>query len=151
MKTGLSLLFGALLFASAPSASAQDSDAEPTQGSTTLEAGFDQQSARFEVTAEGDMPAQDEACLGFFSEEPTFEVHYSGSSRLRVMVEGDDAVALLVKGESVVVECDDAGGETASVIVFDAMESNYKIWVGVPAPELTVHATISFSEVAGDQ
>jgi hypothetical protein len=151
MRIVTSLVLTAVIGLAGRAAHAQDETEDPTHGTATLEAGFSQETAQFQVVAQGELPADDDACTGFFESAPTFVVHYSGPNPLRIDVVAEDGVSLLVKAENTVGECDDNGGETAYVVVRDSGVSSLKIWVGVVAPDISVAATLSFSEVAGDQ
>ena len=117
-------------------AQAQDVNSAPAYGSTTLTAGFAQDPTSVGIQAGGAIygGTVDDACYGYISYQPSFNLQYNaGSLPLYISAASDADTTLIVNAPDGSWHCnDDAPGQGLNPGVgFDAPQSGlYNIWVG---------------------
>jgi len=125
-----------LLMATTGLASAQDVNAPPAYGSTSLEAGFQPDPHTIPVQAGGAISANqlDEACFGYITHQPSYNLNYSASEyELFLSAASDADTVLVVNAPDGSWHCnDDAPGQglNAGISFSDPQSGLYNIWVG---------------------
>ncbi|HET9427109.1 MAG TPA: hypothetical protein VFO69_01995 [Allosphingosinicella sp.] len=146
------MLAGLWLAALAAPAAAQNMNADPNYGETTLNAGFDRDPRVVSLRAGGNIDAsQINGCRGFITSAPDYRVHYnSGSFPLYISVAADSDTTLVVNAPDGRWYCDDDGGVKGlnPSLRFDRPQSGrYEIWVGTYSSGSTQPADLHISEL----
>ena len=126
----------ALLMATTASVQAQDVNASPAYGSTSLGAGFQPDPRSVAVQAGGAISANtlDAYCSGFISHQPSHNLEYSaGDYELFLSAASDADTVLVVNAPDGSWHCnDDAPGQglNAGISFAEPQSGLYNIWVG---------------------
>lgn len=144
----LSLSFLAL---TALNASAQDYTAAPTYGTVELTEGFRPDPVAKALTAGGSIEVDVGGCgYGFVADAPDVDLVYETSERstLYIYVQSDEDTTLLINlpDGSWVCNDDALGGSDPLVVIPNATDGLYDIWVGTYGTD-TVAAALLISEM----
>lgn len=151
MRATHALIPAVLIALAALPAAAQDWTIEPTYGTVELEAGFlpDPQSA--DITAGGSIEVDIGDCsYGNVADAPDIDMYYrtGGSTTLYIYVRSSKDTTLLINRPDGTWVCndDDLGSLNPLVVIPNAPDGLYNIWVGTYGDGMTP-ATISVSEI----
>jgi hypothetical protein len=142
----LALSLGLLAF-QASHVTGQDWTAEPTYGKIELSGGFAPDPLARALTAGGSNEVAIEGCsYGFVAEAPDVDLVYEtgGSTTLYISVQSDDDTTLLINLPDGTWACDDdgLGGRNPLVVLQNAPEGLYDIWVGTYGDEMVAAALL---------
>lgn len=131
---------------------AQEIGAQPTFADLTLEAGFEPDPQRIEVTAGGNIDAERTSrgeCVGMIANAPDIRLTYIPDELpLHIKVSSKEDTTLVINDPNGNWFCDDdsGGGENPMVSFDDPQEGVYEIWVGTYEDE-PVPATVIITEL----
>lgn len=131
---------------------AQEIGAQPTFADLTLEAGFEPDPQRIQLTAGGDINAertQGGECVGMIANAPDIRLTYSPDELpLHIKVSSKEDTTLVINDPNGNWFCDDdsGGGENPMVSFDDPQEGVYEIWVGTYEDE-PVPAIVEITEL----
>ena len=131
---------------------AQEIGAQPTFADLTLEAGFEPDPQRIEVTAGGNIDAVRTSggeCVGMIASAPDIRLTYSPDELpLHIKVSSKEDTTLVINDPNGNWFCDDdsGGGENPMVSFDDPQEGVYEIWVGTYEDE-PVPAIVEITEL----
>jgi hypothetical protein len=127
-------LVGAVLGLSAPVMACPDWQGQPHFGQIDLQAGFQNDPLRYNVTAGGttDVSRCINGTAGFVTNRPDFDMYWSGqSAQLTIAVESNaDAVLLVNDPNGNWFYSDDYRGSNPAIIISNPAEGLYDIWIG---------------------
>lgn len=131
---------------------AQEIGAQPTFADLTLEAGFEPDPQRIEVTAGGNIDAELTSggeCVGMIANAPDIRLTYIPDELpLHIKVSSKEDTTLVINDPNGNWFCDDdsGGGENPMVSFDDPQEGVYEIWVGTYEDE-PVPAIVEITEL----
>ena len=133
--------------------SAQDTDADPSFGTLTLDSGFSPDPHQVSVSSGGNTDASGlgSPCAGNIANAPDIRVVYSsGSLPLIISANSEFDVTLVVNAPDGAWYCDDDSGEgvNPSVRFNKPMSGRYEIWVGTYSGSDYRPAVVDISELS---
>ncbi len=150
-QTGMSMLLGLILAQVGGHAVAQNADAQPRYGSTSLEWGF----ADDPFTVQIDSPGGDDSasaagsdCYGYIeASRPDFRLTYkAGIHQLGILVDSDVDTTLVVSDPDGVWHCNDDSwsleNANPGIMLTTPRTGDYNIWIGTFLPDESAELTV---------
>jgi hypothetical protein len=135
------------------SASAQNVDLDPTNGTTDLVTGFQPDPFVVQVQSGGSIDAQsiNPGCRGFIASAPDVRINFTaGALPLIISVASDEDTTLVVNSPDGAWYCDDEGGQYGHnpALRFGHPQSGqYDIWIGTSGSSNLQAAQLNVSEL----